>query len=263
MMDITEINKNIHKITLPYKDIFTTVLTVHTAEGVILFDAASFDEDVDGYIIPMLNKLGITSDMLKYVFISHNHKDHAGGLNVLMGKYPDITVLSRSAALKDNYGDYKVVCPEDGEVILDVFKIVTIPGHTEDSMALLDTRTNTLLTGDCLQLYGIFGSQDWGSNIGFPVEHIEAVEKVRKMAVDEIYTAHDYHPYGTNAKGKEAVNLMLDACIEPIERVKQIICDNPEWDDDAVRKEYNSAKVPPISTRLVIATRKALDEGRI
>jgi len=53
--NIITINENIHKITLPYKDIFTTVCTVSTKNGTMLFDAASYDEDVENYIIPMLD----------------------------------------------------------------------------------------------------------------------------------------------------------------------------------------------------------------
>lgn len=43
----------------------------------VLFDAASFDEDVDNYIIPMLDELYIFEKYIKYIFISHNHRDHA------------------------------------------------------------------------------------------------------------------------------------------------------------------------------------------
>ena len=63
-------NENIHRITLPYKDIFTTVYTVKTEKGVLLFDAASFDTDLDEYIQPMLDALQITAEDLKYIFIS-------------------------------------------------------------------------------------------------------------------------------------------------------------------------------------------------
>jgi hypothetical protein len=42
MESITQISEHIHRLTLPYKDIFTTVYTVRTPEGVLLFDAASF-----------------------------------------------------------------------------------------------------------------------------------------------------------------------------------------------------------------------------
>jgi len=260
--DLITINENIHKITIPYKDIFTTVCTVLTQNGAVLFDSASFDEDVDNYIIPMLDELEIGKDDLKYVFISHHHKDHSGALGELLKRFPEVTVLSRSPELKEQYPAYKVYSPDDGGTFLEELKTVTIPGHTYDSMALLDTRTNTLLTGDSLQIYGIFGSQDWGSNIGFPVEYLEAIEKVRKLNVQTIYTAHDYHPFGTSACGNQAVMHLLDACIEPIERVRKLVKENLSKSDMDIRALYNQRKdVPPISTRVVGAVRDAVMKG--
>ena len=52
MTGIKKINENIYKINTPYKDIFTTVCTVKTPDGVLIFDAASYDEDVESYILP-------------------------------------------------------------------------------------------------------------------------------------------------------------------------------------------------------------------
>ena len=259
-----KINGNIYKKTMPYKDIFTTVCVIKTDIGALLFDAASFDEDVENYILPLLGEAGVKDADLKYIFISHNHRDHAGALEKLMERFPDVTVLSRSLALKEKFEKYRVELPEDGDTILGVLKVVTIPGHTDDAMAVYDTRTKTMLTGDGLQLYGIFGSENWGSNMGLPVEHIEAIKKLRGMDIAEIYTAHDYHPCGTNAKGAAEIGVMLDACVEPIMLVKNLIENNPEKSDEEIRLLYNnSAKIPPISTRLVIATREAMRVERI
>ena len=262
--NIIAINENIHKIIIPYKDIFTTVCTVSTSNGVVLFDSASFDEDVENYILPMLNELEISKENLKYVFISHHHRDHSGALNELLKHFPDLTVLTRSSELKEKCSGYKVYCPDDGETLLCNLKVVTIPGHTYDSMALLDTRTNTLLTGDALQVYGIFGSQDWGSNIGFPVEYIESIEKVRKLDIQEIHTAHDYHPVGTVACGNQAVMRMLDACIEPIENIRSLVKANFSKSDEDIRTLYNQqVNVPTITTRVVCAVREAIGRGKM
>ena len=219
MKDLTQINDNIFRLTLPYKDIFTTVYVIKTAEGVLLFDAASFDNDAQDYIMPMLNELGIAPADVKYIFISHNHTDHAGGLKGLLPFLPDSVLVSRNPALAETWADRTVLAPEPGHVLLGVLEVVSIPGHTKDSSALLDRRTNTMVTGDCLQLFGIFGSGNWCANITFPAEHKQAVEMVRAMKVDEILTAHDYHPYGYHYVGQETVNNALDACLAPLQQV--------------------------------------------
>ena len=75
-----KINDNIYALCIPYKDIFTTVYFVKTENGALLFDTASYDQDIDSAVIPALRELEINEEDLKYIFISHNHTDHAGGL---------------------------------------------------------------------------------------------------------------------------------------------------------------------------------------
>lgn len=258
MKNITKINENIHRLTLPYKDIFTTVYTIKTDGGILLFDSASYDEDIENYILPFLDKLEITADMLKYVFISHNHKDHAGGLNEFMKKFPKTIIISRSTMLKEQYMDYNVLVPEDDDIVSDVLKVITIPGHTQDSSAIFDTRTKTLISGDCLQLYGIYGSGKWGSNISFPKEHIDAIYKLRQMDIQQILTAHDYHPYGYSYVGSEAVAKALDSCVSPLNEIKTLICQNPDADDEQICMLYNSFDNPTLGCHVVTAVRKNL-----
>ena len=263
-MEITKINDNIYRTAVPYKDIFTTLYVVRTPGGAVLFDAASFDEDVENYILPFLRETGVGEEELKYIFISHNHRDHAGGLPVLLPRMPKVCVVSRSQMLPEKHAGYSFLKPEDGDVLLDVLRVVTIPGHTSDSMALLDTRTNTMITGDSLQLYGIYGSGPWGANICLPVEHMQAVEKVRGLAVEEILTAHDYHPCGHHYVGREQVELALDSCIAPIMKVKELLLANPDAEDAAIQKLYNDAEyLPNLNARLVSSVRSAMAEGRI
>lgn len=261
-MEIMKMNENIHRITLPYKDIFTTVYTVKTDKGVLLFDAGSYNTDLDEHIQPMLDALNITAQDLKCIFISHNHKDHAGGLRPIIERYPNAVILSRSPRLAEDYADYKVEAHEDGDAVLDVLQIVTIPGHTKDSAAILDKRTNTMISGDCLQLYGIFGSDDWASNITHPALHLEVLAKLRTMEIDNIYTAHDYHPYGFKHEGKAAVEKVLIACEEPLTLVKILLENNPDLDDEQIRLKYNaSGAIPTLRVSVVSAVRQMLAEN--
>ncbi|MBQ8696922.1 MAG: MBL fold metallo-hydrolase [Clostridia bacterium] len=102
-MDIVKENENIFRITTPYKDIFTTVYLIKTEKGALLFDCASYDSDIDNYIVPFLNELSVGE--VKYVFISHNHTDHSGGLKAFMKKYGSTCIVTRSQGLKDSFAD--------------------------------------------------------------------------------------------------------------------------------------------------------------
>lgn len=248
----------IHRLTTAYKDIFTTVYLLEAPSGCILFDAASYPEDIDGAVLPFLCKAGITADDLKYIFISHNHKDHSGGLARLMEHFPKSCIVSRSETLEEAYAGFSFCKPEDGDVLLDTYRVVTIPGHTQDSSALLDLRTGTMITGDCLQQYGIRGSGDWASNISYPAEHLRALAKVRDLAPQAILTAHDYVPHGYRADSPQAVLQMLEACAQPLYRLKQLILDNPEADDAAIRALFSDEENHlTINPRVVAAMRGA------
>ena len=66
-MNYTVINDNLSYVTTSYKDIYTTVYLIKTDKGYMLFDTASFDEDIDNTLIPYLNEAGVYKENLKYL----------------------------------------------------------------------------------------------------------------------------------------------------------------------------------------------------
>lgn len=258
MHTITKINENIVRLIIPYKDIFTTVYAIKTDGGYLLFDMASYDEDIETYVLPFLNELNITQEDIKYVFISHDHIDHSGGLKAFIKKFPKTCIVSRSPALIERFSGYNTLLPQENTVILNHLKIVTIIGHTADSSAILDMRTNTLISGDGLQLHGIFGSGKWGSNIYFPDTHIHEVNKLMQMEIEHILTAHDYHPYGNSYVGKENVQNALNACIEPLYKVRDMIINNHSLSDEEICAIYNEQETPTLGEHVVTQVRKKL-----
>ena len=258
-----KVAENIYRIITPYKDIYTTVTVILTPCGAVIFDTASYREDVEKTILPALEALRVREEDLKYIVISHDHGDHAGGLEWMAEAFPKAGILSRSAALREKYGTV-VRCPEDGEQILDTLQIVAVPGHSADSLCLLDTVTGTLISGDSLQLYGIYGSGAWGANVGMPVEHLEAIEKLRKMPVQRILASHDYHPFGWLAEGGEAVAKYLDACPEALCKILDAVTSHPEMEVEALAEAYNTTSgLPTVSVRVFKALRAAAQDGKI
>ncbi len=263
MIKIEKINENIFRTVTPYKDIWTTLYIIKTEKGDMLFDAASFDSDAEEYTVPFLEECGVTPESLKYIFISHDHSDHAGGLSALLEKYPNAVVLSRSTELRNRFAEYDVIPPQENEVFLDVLEVVTIVGHTSDCAAIYDLRTKTFITGDCLQVWGIVGSQNWAANIRFPVCYFADIEKVRKMDIDLLLTAHDYYPIGYKAKGKEEIDRYLDGCREPLLKLKELILANPETDDQGICDIYNVSKeIPTFHAGVVKYVRAAMKKKR-
>lgn len=253
-----KLSGHICRLTCPYKTIFTTVWTLRTPEGVVLIDAASYDHDAQAHILPFLAFAGVKKEEIKYVFITHNHTDHAGGLKGLLQELPGVTVVSRSQQLAQMYPDVTFRNPADGEMLTQELQVIAIPGHTADCAAILDKRTNTLLSGDSLQLYGIVGNEDWACNIRLTADYFAAVETVRAMRVAQLLAAHDYYPTGYRADGEAAVEKALDDCLEPLKLIGRLIRENPELDDEAIRQKFNAIPdLPTAKLHVITGVRKA------
>ena len=259
-MVITKENEYVFRITTPYKDIFTSIYLIKTDSGSMLFDTGSYPSDVSEYIIPFLSEAGIDENEIKYVLISHNHSDHSGGLEAFFERYPDVTVLSRHRALVEKYQNS--ILPSNGDVFFDVLKIVTIPGHTSDAMGIIDLRTNTLICGDCLQMYGIYGSGEWGSNITLVKQYFNALDTLEKLSIENILTAHDYHPHGYKYVGKSDVALALKYCRESLLNILSLIKAEPELSSTELAAKYNSLGLPKINERVIGALKGYLEENQ-
>ena len=251
---VTLITPRIRRITIPYKDIYTSVFILDTKAGTILFDTAFSDYDVDTFILPELARRN-----LRYIFISHNHRDHAWGLDRLMEVYPEATIVAQDKELAEKFAKFSVLIPKDGDMLLDTFQVVTTPGHTLDSQSLFDVSTGTLFTADALQVYGIYGEGEWGACIHCVPEHLETLKKLRELPVIDLLMAHDYHPYGNEVYGTEEIHKCLDLCAEALQKVKEVVSAHPELDDQAAADLYNKdSGLPAIPSFLVEAIRKML-----
>ena len=82
------------------------------------------------------------------------------------------------------------------------------------------------------------------------------------MDINNIYTAHDYHPLGYKYLGKYEVKAAIDECRKPLLLIADMIKNNPDLDDEAIRAAYNaSGKLPKLGVAVVAAIRNALEEG--
>ena len=252
MQQHTKISNVLYYITTPYKDIYTTVYLIKTDEGCMLFDCASFDCDIENSIKPMLDKLNVTENDLKCVFISHAHLDHAGGLEKFLELYPNVKVITKNTSLAEKFADYSFIIPKEDQIFLGCLKVIFIPGHSSCSQAIYDIRDNTLITGDCLQLYGIYGSGNWACNISLPKLHLEALKKLDGMEIDAIYTAHNYHPLGQFYIGKERVKAAIEYCREPLYGIMKMITENPVLSDEEIANLYNKdGTLPKLGSHVV------------
>lgn len=223
--------ENIFCLQVPFDGDSTSVFAFECDEGTVIFDSATTEIDVDERIIPAIRQKGFEPT---HIISSHFHSDHMGGEEFLAKEYPDAIRAKLVHDGKIENGK-KVLC--DGDIICDCLKIVTLPGHSDDSAAILDTRTNTLVCADCLQLWGI---GKYGTGVSLAKAYLESIEKVRKLDVENIIASHCYAPLGAHAFGKEAVKKYLDECEKYISVLKSFAEKHSDLAFDKMAELYNA-----------------------
>ena len=254
-MEREVLTSDITRLRIPYADVFTSVFLVGTEEGMLLFDTGSYPADIEGRILPALAEIGVP---LTHVMLSHTHEDHAGGLATLLAHHPGVTVVAGSNAIARKHEGLALSVVRDGDILLGVLRVVSIPGHTTDSVGLLDTRTGTLLSGDGLQLYGLFAAEPWGANISFPAAHLAALDRLAALPIAAIYPAHAYHPLGDAYIGEEGVFRALALSREPLLLMRDMLLASPEKSDVALAAAYNAQDLPRVTPTAFAAIRRDL-----
>ncbi len=239
-MCFEELSESIWRLKVPFEDIYTAVFLLKNDGKSILFDTATTESDCTQYILPALSELGTVPD---YLVCSHLHEDHAGGLPKLAEAFPTarIAVFSKSFSFKDRH----IRRLEDGELLLDRYRVLNLKGHTDDSIALFDVQNRVLLTADCLQLYGV---SRYGTGIGEPQEYPHSLQRVRTLGVEMLVTSHEYVPLGSTAIGKEQIEAYLNVCEEAFHLLEQTICESNlrEPNELALYYQEKHPSLPPV-----------------
>ena len=194
MNEFIKITEGIYRLKVPFEELYTSVFLVEFDGKHALVDCATTSEDVDGYIIPALEKMGISPKEVEYIVITHGHGDHAGGLPRVLELMPSITVIR-------------------GEVreISQGVSTYALPGHTDKLIGVLDERSGSLITGDGLQGAGV---GKYRTNAPNRAAYLETLEKIRRDGrVKNLLMSHAYEPWYEDAIfGRDEVLAALDVC---------------------------------------------------
>ncbi len=198
---IEKIKDGIFRIKIPFETIYTSSFVLVEKNDAIVYDFGSNDFDAERYVIPELEALGVN---VKYIAVSHAHGDHCGGIGAMMRKYPSAELLY----MGNRWNNIPI---KDGDIVLDRFRLIHLRGHSDDGMAVLDTVTNSLISGDALQAWGV---DRWKTFFTDKTLYLEMLEKVKELRVDAIIASHEYEPCGFFADGKENAALFVEECIK-------------------------------------------------
>jgi metallo-beta-lactamase class B len=118
---------------------------VTTSEGIIIIDAI-FDYSVEDEIVNGLKKLGFNPATIKYVIVSHAHRDHVGGAGYLQEHFGARVIMGAEdwALLERTQGSWlkarrDMVATDGQKLTLGDTRITmyVTPGHTLGTLSLL------------------------------------------------------------------------------------------------------------------------------
>ena len=185
----------IYRLQVPFDRIYTSVFFVVSEELAFLVDCATTDEDVDAYIVPALHRLGYEPTDVGKIVLTHRHRDHAGGLSRLLTYAPHMEVVTEPCEIAKGIVGYP------------------LPGHTVDSLGVLDERSKTLISGDGLQGAGV---DKYRCGLKEPELYLETLEQIRgDERVESILFSHAYEPWNSDRVfGRDGVLHCLEQCKE-------------------------------------------------
>ena len=189
----------IYRLRVPFEGIYTSVFLIKTEEVRILVDCATTARDVEDVILPALEKMGYAPTDIDMLVLTPRHGDHAGGLEALLQHAPQLAVVTDIRSLAKGVSTYPM------------------PGHTKDSIGVLDGRTGTLISGDGLQGAGVDKYPCYTQDPGM---YLETLDRIRSdERITSILFSHAYEPFFTDrVSGREQVLSCITKCYEYTQR---------------------------------------------
>ncbi len=227
-LSFEKLQEGISRLCVPFEGIYTSVFLLEEGGKYALLDCATDREDVLNYVLPALAEVGAVPE---YLICSHFHSDHSGGLDALMEAFKEAKIVYFDKGV--NLGE-RAFYAEDGELIFGSFELLKLPGHTHDSLAVLDRRTMALLTCDCLQMFGI---SRWGTGVSDHAAYEKSICRVEALGISEIIASHDYYPLGFSAKGKD-VAAFLGECRHAVKHLRDFVLSHPTLSDSETAELY-------------------------
>ena len=215
-------------LKVPFGPVWTGIILVR-GEKNFLVDSSHLEPE--RYLIPALGELGMQPSDIDWLLCTHVHGDHIGGHHALHEKYgvKVATLASSADALRDPVkvairvrtrfpknspppqSYLKGVEPDkllaEGELLEGRLRAIAAPGHDDDCLVWIDTKTGTAFTGDSLQANGTVCQ-----GIAFYRDlaaYRQTLAKLAKENIENIVCGHDYDGIGSVLRGKANVAAAL------------------------------------------------------
>lgn len=229
-------------LKVPFGPVWTGVILVR-GEKNFLIDSSHLEPE--RYLIPALDEIGLKPSDIDWLLCTHVHGDHIGGHYALHGKYgiKVATLASAADALRDPVkvairvrtrfpenspppqSHLKGVRPDrllsEGELLEGRLRAVAAPGHDDDCLVWIDSKTGTAFAGDSLQANGTVCQ-----GVAFYRDlaaYRSTLAKLSREGIRNIVFGHAYDGAGTVVAGEDAVAAVLRYCKERVDLYAQRI----------------------------------------
>lgn len=249
METFVQIEKNVYLLKVPFGPVWTGVVLLRGEEN-ILIDSSATPQDVDRYILPALQKMGMRIEDIHYLVNTHSHGDHIGGHARLrqLGTFQVVGFAGSKPKLEDPVpyaiatrtrfpanspapqsslqGVQVDLVLQDGDVLANRLQLIHTPGHDDDCVCWLDLPTGTLITGDSLQANGTI-CQGVGFYKSLP-DYLHTLDKLCALPLQNILCGHDYEGIGYYMQGEANIRTALDYCRDRVRVYDDFICSRKE-----------------------------------
>lgn len=255
--EFEEVLPGICLLKVPFGPVWTGIVLVKGDKN-ILIDSSHLEPEK--YLIPALKGLGMKISDIDWLLNTHVHGDHIGGHYSLVTKYglKTATLKSSADALRDPVkvavrvrtrfpknspppqSYLKGVEPDmvldEGELLEGRFYALSTPGHDDDCLTWVDSKTGTAFTGDSLQANGTPTQ-----GVGFYRDldaYVKTLDKLSKARLKNIVCAHDYDGIGCVVRGEDAVSEALRYSAKRVElydrKIREYIADGVPVEEEPV-----------------------------
>jgi metallo-beta-lactamase class B len=170
-----------------------TAWAITTSEGIIVIDPI-YDWSVEAEVVEGLEKLGLDPRTIRYVLVSHAHRDHVGGARLLQERFGARVVMGAGDwdLLERNTGNWpkpvRDMVAEDGQQLTlgeTTLNLYLTPGHTPGTISTIfqvkdgaNTHTAAIWGGTA---YNFLGSAEEVRWFG---EYIASAQRFKQLTRD-------------------------------------------------------------------------------
>jgi len=149
------------------------------------------DPGTDGSVIEQIETVstGCGKVPVEQVILTHNHFDHAAGVEIIKKRYgARVYAWSNGKDVDELLRDGQLITAGD-----DQLQVLHTPGHSSDSICLYNTTQRILFSGDTQLLIR-------SSEGDFTPEYVETLRRLSTLRINTVYSGHD-EPITINAEG--------------------------------------------------------------